>query len=199
MVHTYKGLRTDSTNNFFKQLEKRFMTLLGVNLFGIDEETLPGKTGQLLKKHNLTLGIAESCTGGLITSYITDISGSSEYLMGGVIAYTNEIKEKLLGVNKKTLEKFGVVSSEVAEEMASGVRHILKADFGLATTGYAGPSGGTCRDPVGTVYIALATPKEILSVKKFYPQLKRTEVKKYAAKEAIDILRRYIIKEFGDV
>ncbi len=113
--------------------------------------------GQLLQ-HGLTLVTAESCTGGLLSHRITNVSGSSDYYLGGVVSYSNELKEQLLGVRHDTLVAHGAVSEETAREMAQGARRHLGGDVALAVTGIAGPTGGTAEKPVGLVYIALAAP-----------------------------------------
>jgi len=114
--------------------------------------------GTLLRDRGATVATAESCTGGLIGSLLTDVSGSSDYVLGGVIAYANKVKQAVLGVHAETLASVGAVSRETALEMAHGARRLLGADYALAVTGIAGPSGGTPTKPVGLVYIALAGP-----------------------------------------
>jgi PncC family amidohydrolase len=116
------------------------------------------RIGPLLRERGLTIATAESCTGGLIASLLTDVSGSSDYLRGGVVAYANEVKQGLLGVRAETLASVGAVSRETAIQMAHGVRRMLDVDYALAVTGIAGPTGGTPEKPVGLVYIALAGP-----------------------------------------
>jgi PncC family amidohydrolase len=114
--------------------------------------------GDLLRQRGATVVTAESCTGGLIGSLLTDISGSSDYYLGGVIAYSNDVKQHILGVTVETLATAGAVSQESAMQMARGARRLLGADYALAVTGIAGPTGGTPQKPVGLVYIALAGP-----------------------------------------
>jgi len=111
--------------------------------------------GELLKRKGYTLSIAESCTGGRVGDLITSIPGSSDYLKGGVIAYSNEVKKELLHIPGATLKKYGAVSIEVAKGMASGVRKLMKTDVGISATGIAGPSGGTPPKPVGTVVLGV--------------------------------------------
>lgn len=127
-------------------------------IYGIDQENLETVVGRLLAERGLTLGTAESCSGGLIGHRITDVPGSSAYYMVGIISYSNEAKQKLLGVKDETLRNFGAVSAETAAEMAEGVRSRYGITIGLASTGIAGPGGGTPDKPVGLVYLALATP-----------------------------------------
>jgi PncC family amidohydrolase len=121
----------------------------------MNEETL---IGPLLSQHDATLASAESCTGGLIGHLVTNVSGSSYYFLGGAIAYSNAVKQRVLGVRAETLAAHGAVSERAAVEMAHGARRLLGADYGLATTGIAGPTGATPGKPVGLVYIALVGP-----------------------------------------
>jgi len=137
-----------------------------------------------------TVAIAESCTGGLLSSRITDISGSSRYFMMGVVAYSNRAKEKLLGVSAGSIKIYGAVSKEVALEMAKGVRRLAKTDIGLGVTGIAGPTGGTKSKPVGLVYIALVTNKKKI-VKEFRFKGSRQNIKLQASQAALEILKAY--------
>ena len=126
-------------------------------------KTLSQKLGLILKKKSMTLAIAESCTGGMIGGVITDIAGSSEYFLGGVISYDNRIKRDLLGVPEKVLEQYGAVSRQTVIAMAKGVQRLMKADCALAVSGVAGPGGGTKEKPVGLVYIGIAVGKQCRS------------------------------------
>ncbi len=141
--------------------------------------------GRILKKKKLKLATAESCTGGLLGSKITDVPSASQYFLGGVIAYSNEIKKRVLGVKEKTLEKYGAVSEECAIEMAEGVSKLFGSHVSIATTGIAGPSGGTVDKPVGLVYIAINIENEI-TVKKFVFKGNRVEIKDKIAEKAIE-------------
>lgn len=116
------------------------------------------EVGQLLHRHGKTLAVAESCTGGLLAQRITEVPGASAYFRGGIVAYNNDVKEKLLGVPRKVLATHGAVSAECARAMAEHARARFDSDFALAITGIAGPSGGTPEKPVGLVYVALASP-----------------------------------------
>ena len=138
-----------------------------------------------------TLAIAESCTGGLLSSRITDVSGSSGYFIMGVVAYSNRAKEILLGVSAKSIKRYGAVSEEVALEMAKGIRRLAKTDIGLSVTGIAGPTGGTKSKPVGLVYIALVAGKKKI-VKKFRFKGSRKNIKLQASQAALDVIRRNI-------
>lgn len=113
--------------------------------------------GRLLIAANLTVSTAESCTGGLLSHVLTGVSGSSSYFIGGIVAYSNRIKEHILGVKPETLNTFGAVSQETAKEMAEGVRRKFETDIGLSSTGIAGPTGGTPEKPVGLVWVGLST------------------------------------------
>ena len=127
---------------------------------------LVNKVSDELKRQKQTIATAESCTGGLLAHTFTNISGSSEYFDRGVISYSNKAKQELLGVPKMVLQHHGAVSKEVAEHMALGIRQNASVDYGLATTGIAGPTGGTKNKPVGLVYIAIATKDDVV-VKRF--------------------------------
>ncbi|WP_294616914.1 CinA family protein [uncultured Bacteroides sp.] len=126
---------------------------------------LEEEVGELLKAKNLSLSTAESCTGGGIAALITSVPGSSEYFSGGIVAYSNEIKESLLHVSTETLAKYGAVSCETVVEMAKGAMKTLKTDCAVATSGIAGPGGGTPEKPVGVVWIAVAYKNEIVTMK----------------------------------
>lgn len=117
--------------------------------------------GARLRSRGLTLAVAESCTGGALADAITDVAGSSDYFLGGIVSYSNSAKERLLGVASGTLEKHGAVSPQVARQMAIGVRRAFGADLGAGITGIVGPGGGTAEKPVGLVYISIATPEGV--------------------------------------
>ncbi len=119
--------------------------------------------GNLLRKKDLTVSVAESCTGGLIGSFLTSVPGSSDYFKGGVIAYSNEIKTEILSVSPQTIKKFGAVSRETVREMARGVKELLKTDIGLSSSGIAGPTGGGGNKPVGTVALGVDIPQKIIT------------------------------------
>lgn len=140
------------------------------------------KTAELLvntlTQERQTLATAESCTGGMISETITAIPGSSAILKGGVVAYSNEVKEKLLSVQKNTLVEAGAVSEAVAAEMALGVKKALLATWGISTTGVAGPSGGTLQKPVGMVCFGIAGPKGIRTFTKYFSKMDRHEVRR---------------------
>lgn len=128
---------------------------------------LEEQVGARLLALGRTIATAESCTGGLIASLLTDVPGSSAYLLGGVVAYSNAMKLQLLGVQAATLESYGAVSEPTAREMALGARHLLGVDYALSVTGIAGPGGGTAEKPVGLTYIGLAGPGDEVLVRRY--------------------------------
>ncbi len=146
--------------------------------------SLSSDIGQLLIENNLTIATAESCTGGLLGHYLTGVSGSSAYFLGGVIAYSNRIKEQMLGVQSQTLLQHGAVSEETACEMAAGIQKKFEADIGLSTTGIAGPTGGTPTKPVGLVWIGIST-KTTTQAFECHFKGSRNEVKTGTVKEIL--------------
>jgi nicotinamide-nucleotide amidase len=172
-----------------KRIEKILYIRIGDYVYGEDEDLLEEIVGKLLRKNNLTLSVAESCTGGFISQRITDISGSSDYFKGGVISYSNEVKQSVVNVNPMTLRNNGAVSSEVALEMAKGVRKVLNTDIGLSATGIAGPTGATKDKPVGLTYVAIAIGDKVYS-KELYLGDNRNRNRIRAAQAALDMLRR---------
>jgi len=154
--------------------------------------SLEQEVGNLLRQKGLTLGVVESATGGLISHLITNISGSSDYYKGSITAYSNEVKIKVVGVREDTINKYGAVSHQVAEEMAQGGRKILAADVCLADTGIAGPSGATREKPVGLFYIGLSHQTGTYSQKHNF-QGNREQNKRKAAEAALAWLKEYLI------
>ncbi len=167
---------------------EKFSKAMAPFAFGLNEEKLEGVLGQILQKKNLTIATAESCTGGLIGKRLTDVDGSSSYFAGTVTAYSNAVKQTVLGVSAETLDKCGAVSEEVALEMAKGIREKFGTDIGLATTGISGPSGGTELKPVGLVYIAIITPY-LSKVKKYNLNFGRKIHREMTATAALNITR----------
>lgn len=146
---------------------------------------------ELMLKNKLTISCAESCTGGLLGSALTDVPGSSRYFKGGIVAYSNFAKIKLFGIAPVILKRHGAVSHEVTEKMAKMVRKLFHADIGIAITGIAGPTGGTKEKPVGTVYIAISYKSETL-VQKFLLKGERAKIKKAAVRNALKLLPEVI-------
>ncbi len=166
---------------------------VGRYIYSYDESSLHKVIGDLLKKKKLTLSIAESCTGGLISSKITDVSGSSDYFLDGVVSYSNQSKINLLGVKKSTLRKHGAVSKQTAIEMAEGVHRRSGADIGISTTGIAGPKGGSKNKPVGLIWIGYSD-KNVSFAKDFYFTKDRLRNKEVMSKMALEILRRQLLE-----
>jgi nicotinamide-nucleotide amidase len=173
--------------------EQPLSTPSGLSKQGMDttEEALHGRIAALLSQRGLTLAVAESCTGGLLGHHITNVSGSSDYFQGGVISYSNQAKERLLGVPHETLVQHGAVSEETALAMARGARSLLGTDVALSVTGIAGPTGGTPERPVGLVYIGLAARDAELCEKHVW-QGNRRENKELSAQAALKLLLRYL-------
>jgi len=157
----------------------------------MDTYSLALSVGVLLKAQHLTLGLAESCTGGMIASYITDVPGSSEYFEGAVVAYSNVVKERLLGVPASTLEQYGAVSAETAIAMARGARKVLRVDVALAITGIAGPGGDTSDKPVGLTYVGLASWRGVLW-REYNWKGNRRHNREQSAREALELLKEHL-------
>jgi len=153
---------------------------------------LEQEVGDLLRRKGLTLGVAESATGGLISHLITNIAGSSDYYKGSVTAYSNEIKTRVVGVREETINQYGAVSSQVAEEMAGGGRELLAVDICLADTGIAGPTGATPGKPVGLFYLGLADRSGIYHQEHHFHG-DRGQNKRSAASAALDWLKEYLL------
>ena len=151
------------------------------------DESLLNTVSNKLKKKNLSIATAESCTGGLLAHLLTNISGSSEYFERGVITYSNISKIELLGIPKETIKDYGAVSEETARAMALGIKERSNVDIGISTTGIAGPTGGTKEKPVGLVYIGIATSKNT-QVKRFIFSEKRVQNKERACNETLKFL-----------
>lgn len=158
---------------------------------------LEEEVGARLLEKKLTIACAESCTGGLLTSRLTDIPGSSAYVMGSVVSYTNEVKERIVGVRHETLAAHGAVSEETAREMAEGIRRVIHTDLGVSITGIAGPGGGTATKPVGLVFIAVSGVHGTL-VKRCRFQSSRIENKGESADRALRLVLDYIENDRKD-
>lgn len=163
-------------------------------IYGVDVDNLQTAAVQALKERGFTVATAESCTGGYLSKRITEVPGSSEVFGCGVTSYANGVKEKLLGVKRETLEKYGAVSPETAKEMADGVRRISGADIGISTTGIAGPDGGSDEKPVGLVYVGISSAwhNEVaeLRLARGYRDGQRELIRYLAASNALSLLRK---------
>ncbi len=194
-------LRITAKGNNREQLEKtlnkqieKLTDLLPDAIFGFDNDTIEGVVGELLIKNNQTLSSAESCTGGNIAHHITSVAGSSGYYIGSVVAYANRIKENVLNVKQSDLEKYGAVSQPVVEQMALGVQKLFDTGYAVATSGVAGPDGGSPDKPVGTVWIAVAAPDKTVQSEKFSFGSERERNIVKATMAALNMLRLKLIK-----
>ena len=174
-----------------QRVENLIRNLLGPFIFASGNQDMEEAIGRRLMNNSLTISVAESCTGGLIGHRLTNVPGSSVYFKGGVVAYSNQSKMDILGVNQKTLETHGAVSNQTVREMVLGLRKCFNTDLCLAVTGIAGPDGGGADKPVGTVYIGLAAVNEIFSDKYLFWG-DRGQIKLETSTMALDWVRRYI-------
>ncbi len=176
----------------FRKMERKIKNIFKEEIYGYNGLNLNKRIQELLNKKNLTISVAESCTGGGLSYELVKLPGISKNFFGGIVAYSNEIKEKILGVSKETLMRYGAVSYEVAKEMAEKVKEKFKTDMGLAVTGIAGPDGGTKEKPLGTVFICvLYKDKEILE--KFQFTGSRERIQKFSINFALNLIRRALI------
>jgi nicotinamide-nucleotide amidase len=166
---------------------------LGDIVFSDSGEPMEAVVGRLLSEHKATLAVAESCTGGLVSHLLTEVPGSSEYFLLSAVAYANEAKTAMLGVSTATLLRCGAVHEITADEMARGARELVGATYGLATTGIAGPTGGSTEKPVGTVCIGLSSAEKTVSLRFRYNYLLRSMNKQMFAMKALDLLRRELL------
>lgn len=190
--------KADNENDAFAATEpvvKDLCDKLGDYVYGVDTDSLENTIISLLKSSGLTLSSAESCTGGLVSKKLTDIAGASSCFYGGVCVYTNEIKERMLGVSHETLEKYGAVSEQTAKELALNVRQKFGTDIGVGITGIAGPGGGTDEKPVGTVYIAVSSSDNLVC-ELCRSKGSRMAIREYSAKYALNMIRKLICKEY---
>jgi len=164
------------------------------NIFGYNLETMSEVIGVMLSEKGKKLAVAESCTGGYISHLITSVAGSSTFFNGSVTAYSNDIKENVLSVKKKTITDFGAVSEQVAREMVLGVKQNLNADYAVATTGIAGPTGGTEDKPVGTVWIAVAGENKVIAKKFVFGNNRERNIVR-SSQTALQLLRQVILSE----
>lgn len=184
--------QAEKAEKILDQAEQKLREQLDRHIYGTGDDSLEEIVAQLLFQQKLTVAVAESCTGGLISHTLTNIPGSSEYFKRGFITYTNDSKIELLGVSKKTIQQFGAVSEQTAAEMAEGVRSISTADIGLSATGIAGPGGGTAQKPVGLVYIGCSF-KDNTSTEKHQFYRDRIWNKRRTTVAVLDLLRRVFL------
>jgi nicotinamide-nucleotide amidase len=179
------------SNQVNEQANKLYNIIPGF-IYGENEDTLEMVIGKLLNERNKTVSTAESCTGGEIAHMITSVPGSSSYYRGSVVAYADSVKTQLLGVNKDIIENNGAVSEEVVREMANGALTLFKTDYAVATSGIAGPDGGTDTKPVGIVWMAVASEKETVAEKRVFGNDRIANIKRFSL-AALNLLRKQII------
>lgn len=187
-----RGVNAEQAQMQVDRTESAIREKISDAVYGVDGMEIEEVIGALLKQRRLTLAVAESCTGGMIGSRITNIAGSSEYFMRGAVVYSNAAKTEMLGVPPELIERHGAVSPEVAAAMARGIRQTAHSDLGLSVTGIAGPGGGTEKKPVGLVYIALAVPQGVKTAEHRFLG-NREQIRIRASQMALDMVRRYLI------
>lgn len=173
-------------------IESRIRKKAGEFVFGTNGERIEEVTGNILRERKKTLSLAESCTGGELSSRIVSIAGCSDYYMGGVCSYSNREKIKILGVKTETIENYGAVSEKTSVEMAEGVRKLMGTDFSLSTTGVAGPSGGSAEKPLGLVWIGFSSAEKTFAMKFNFGE-RRDIIIRRAVMRALEILRRELL------
>ncbi|GAA0727976.1 competence/damage-inducible protein A [Clostridium malenominatum] len=189
---TAKAKNKEEGYNLIAPMEKAIQKILGDNIYGTDEDTLEGVVGKLLIDNKLTLAVAESCTGGLLSGRLVNYPGISNAVIDGCVTYSNDAKVKRLGVKEATLEKYGAVSEEIAKEMAEGVAKTSGAAVGISTTGIAGPGGGSEEKPVGLVYVGIHIKGKTF-VKKLQLSGSRQTIRERTVTFTLDWLRRKLL------
>ncbi|MEO8430036.1 MAG: competence/damage-inducible protein A [Acidobacteriota bacterium] len=194
-VQLHLGVRGEpaAAAELLARMESDFRSVLGARVFGQDGDELAAAVGRLLRERGRTLAIAESCTGGMIASLVTDIPGSSDYFLGGIVSYGNDAKSRFLGVSSATLSVHGAVSEETAREMARGALDQFGADLAASVTGIAGPGGGSPDKPVGTVWFAVSDRdgRETSRRRNFGGD--RALIRRYASFHALELVRRHLV------
>lgn len=191
---TARARSREEAQKLLGTVEKQIKERLGNKIFGVDEEDLEKVVGDMCRKEQLSLSAAESCTGGLFSSRITSVPGSSDYFRDSVVSYSNESKKKILGVRSSSLQSFGAVSKEVAEEMARGARNLFATNIAVSCTGIAGPKGGTEEKPVGLVFIGLCSDSMVVTEGiRYYGT--RKDIQYRATQSMLDLIRRFLLGE----
>ena len=182
-----------------KPIKEKIIDIFPSHIFGEDDDTLPSVLVKELSQRKQSIAFAESCTGGLLSSFITEIPGSSKIFKGSIIAYKNEIKNSILNVPNELLNLYGAVSKEVAEAMAIGLKNLLKSDWGIAISGIAGPGGGSEEKPIGLVYISIIGPNnKIKNIRKmFNPIRNRVDIQRLSVNECLNSLRLILLSNKG--
>ena len=191
---TAKGESETMARSLIGELEPRIRERIGEYIFGTDDQTLEEVVGKELLTRNYTVAFAESCTGGAATARLTDVPGSSEYLVGSVVSYSNRIKRDVVGVPESVLQENGAVSEETARAMAEGIRLRFSTDIGVGITGIAGPGGGTPEKPVGLVYVAVAGPHGTIVLKEQFVG-QRNAIRNRTTNAAFAMVRQYLTKK----
>ncbi len=186
------GDNKDVLEKVLDEQEKKLKTYIAKNIFGYGKQNLQEVVGTLLTAKKGTIATAESCTGGNVARLIASVSGASVYFKGAVIAYSNEIKESALNVKPGDIATYGAVSEEVVKQMALGVKNALKTDYAIATSGIAGPGGGTTEKPVGTIWIAVAGPNTVFAKKFIFGHDRDINIRR-ATSTALDSMRRLLL------
>lgn len=188
-----RGESPDETAVLLDRASDIVVERLSRHVVSVSGKSLEEAAGELLRNRKATVAVAESCTGGLVSHLLTQVPGASDYFLLGAVTYANQAKTGLLGVSPQTLAEHGAVSGETASEMAEGARRAAGADYGISTTGIAGPTGGSAEKPVGTVCIGLATPTGVSATRLFFPFGDRDRNKSVFAASAINILRQSLL------
>ena len=196
---TARGATPEEAEEKIEPVAEEILRRLGDYYFGVDSETIESALARLLEERGATLALAESCTGGLLAKRITDMAGSSAYFKEGLVTYSNDSKERLLGVPHELLQEHGAVSEPVAKAMAEGARKLAGSDYALSVTGVAGPGGGTDEKPVGLVFVGLADGQETTVEKLDLSAWSRSReaIRTRTANRAFDLLRRHLVDSAG--
>ena len=192
----YGGERSVQESRINERLED-LEAILGDAMYSDEDETLETCIGKLLKGTGMTISTAESCTGGTIAAMLTSVAGSSEYYLGSVVSYANNVKTEVLGVDEKILVRHGAVSSECVAAMADGVRRLTGSDFSIATSGIAGPGGGSDAKPVGLVWIGVSSQKSTDTFSMVFKGDRKRNIERFAA-NALNILRKKLVNELNN-
>lgn len=191
----YGGIKEEQEARIKARIEL-LKPVLGIHMYSDQEDTLEGCIGKILSASGKTLSAAESCTGGLISSLLTSVPGSSGYYLGSVTSYANSVKTNVLGVDQRTIMKHGAVSSECVYEMAEGIRKLTGSDFSVATSGIAGPGGGTDDKPVGLVWIGISSEKGTETFSMRFRHDRKRNIERFAA-SALNLLRIKLVNELN--
>ncbi|MCU0598710.1 MAG: CinA family nicotinamide mononucleotide deamidase-related protein [Desulfobacterales bacterium] len=191
---TVYGKDKDAIHLIGQQAKAWTVDKLGETVFSTEGHAMETEVGEVLKQNHLTIAVAESCTGGLISHMLTNVAGSSEYFLLSAITYSNQAKQNLLGVSSETIEKYGAVHEETVRQMADGIRRISGADIGLSVSGIAGPTGATADKPVGTVCIGISMSGELIGRRFQSPFQERLSNKQIFAICALDMVRRELMR-----